>query len=882
MSSRWVSKFFVAFFRVLFIIAVFAVVFVGSAGFGMFMGIMEAAPEVSVESIVPMGYASNVYDSKGNLTDTLVMAGSNRAEVSYEELPQDLIDAFVAIEDARFWQHKGVDLRAILRAAKGVLTDDFSGGASTITQQLIKNNVFNGGRETSFGAKMERKIQEQYLATQLEKTMDKKLILTNYLNTINLGNNTLGVKMAAKRYFDKNVSDLTLSECAVIAGITQNPTKLNPLTGKEKNAEKRKVILKYMYDQNYITKEEWDEALADDVYSRIQNVALIARDSANTYSYFTDELINQVTETLVDELDYTTTQAHNLLYSGGLSIYTTQDPDIQAIVDEECNDPENYVTTKYSMEYRLSVEGTNGETTHYSEKSVAKWHKENGDSYNGLYSTEEDAKNDAEAYKEMILKDGGKVIGETFTTTLQPQTSFVLIEQSTGHVKAVSGGRGVKAGSLTLNRSTDTLRQPGSTFKVLGAFGPAIDACGATLGSVYYDDVYTQGSKTFRNWYSAGHIGWSNIRDGIIYSMNIIAVRCLIETVSAQVAISYLENFGITSLTDSDYNAATALGGITYGVSNLELTGAYAAIADGGYYKKPLFFTKIYDHKGKLLYDAADRPVEENERRVLKESSAFLLTDAMRESMMPNHIYAHGGVNISSTSTRARLDNMSCAGKSGTTTNNHDIWFVGFTPYYTAGIWAGYDENQATLSGETSFHKDIWKKIMDRVHEGLSDPGFSKPANIMSAQICRKSGKLAVTGLCDCDPRGSAVYTEYFEEGTAPTAKCDHHVQGEVCAITHLLPTETCTEHVTGVYMVVPDGSGSTDDSIIAYPKESCSTHFEEFGVPLIEPGEYVGPGYVPIETDAGTDNTGTGPTDSSDVSNRSPGGVVIVDKPPI
>ena len=229
-----------------------------SLGYGIFKGIIDAAPEIDVASIEPSGYATMVYDSKGNLTETLVKSGSNRLEATYEELPQCLIDAFVAIEDSRFWSHHGVDLRSMIRAAVGILTNNPAGGGSTLTQQLIKNNIFAGGNEDSFGEKLERKLQEQYLALQLEKIMDKEIILKNYLNTINLGNNTLGVKSAAKRYFRKDVSDLTLSEATVIAGITQNPTKYNPLSekGQKNNEEKRRVILQYMYEQGKISKED--------------------------------------------------------------------------------------------------------------------------------------------------------------------------------------------------------------------------------------------------------------------------------------------------------------------------------------------------------------------------------------------------------------------------------------------------------------------------------------------------------------------------------------------------------------------------------------------------------------------------------------------------
>ena len=596
-THRYASRLFLGFFKTLLLMMVMVIVVGVSTGIGMIKGIIDSAPEINIESIVPQGFATTIYDSAGNLTDTLVMAGSNRDPVTYEELPQDLIDAFVAIEDSRFWDHNGIDPRSIIRAVKGVLTGDRSaGGGSTLTQQLIKNNVFNGGREQSFGEQLERKFQEQYLAVQLSKTMSKEMVLTNYLNTINLGKDCLGVKVAARRYFDKEVSDLTLSECAVIAGITQNPSRLNPISGQERNAEKRKVILQYMFEQGYITKDEQEEALADDVYARIQNVDSITKDTPTHYSYFTDELIGQVLEALTEDLGYSYNQAHNLLYSGGLQIMTTQDPALQAVVDEEINNPDNYPTVQYSLEYRLSVTHSDGETTHYSQENMRTWHKQVlGDTdFDALYNSEDEARADAENYKAYVVREGDQVIGESITVTLQPQISFVLMDQATGQVKAISGGRGPKTASLTLNRATNVPRQPGSTFKVITAFAPALDTRGATLGTVYYDAPYTIGSKTFRNWYSSGYQGYSNIRDGIIYSMNIVAVRCLMETVSPQLGVEYAQNFGITTLTDTDYNPATALGGLTKGVTNMELTAAYASIANNGVpnpYSSPRYWT---------------------------------------------------------------------------------------------------------------------------------------------------------------------------------------------------------------------------------------------------------------------------------------------------
>lgn len=865
-THRYASKLFLGFFKTILLCMVMTVVVGASIGIGMIRGIIDSAPEINIESIVPQGFATTVYDSAGNLTDTLVTAGSNRDPVTYEELPQDLIDAFVAIEDSRFWTHNGIDPRSIVRAVKGVLTGDSSaGGGSTLTQQLIKNNVFNGGREQSFGETLERKFQEQYLAVQLTKTMSKETVLTNYLNTINLGNDCLGVKVAARRYFDKEVSDLTLSECAVIAGITQNPSRLNPISGQERNAEKRKVILQYMFDQGYITKEEQEEALADDVYSRIQTVDSVI-ETSTPYSYFTDELVGQVMDALMEKLGYSYNQAHNLLYSGGLQIMTTQDPVLQAMVDEEVNNPENYNTVKYSMEYRLSITHADGTTTHYSQENLKTWHRQNGNTgFDALYDSEDEARADAENYKASVLQDGDTVIGESLSTVLQPQVSFVLMDQATGQVKALSGGRGPKTASLTLNRATGVPRQPGSTFKVITAFAPALDTRGATLGTVYYDAPYTIGSKTFRNWYSSGYQGYSSIREGIIYSMNIVAVRCLVETVTPQLGVEYAQNFGITTLTDTDYNPATALGGLTKGVTNLELTAAYASIANGGVYTKPIFFTQILDRNGKVLID-----MEPETHRVLKDSTAFLLTDAMSESMIGNRKFSRAGSGPSSTSTRAKVSGMSCAGKSGTTTSNNDVWFVGYTPYYTAGVWAGYDRNQKLAQGaETSFHKDIWRKIMTRIHEGLTDPGFTPPDSVETAQICRKSGKLAVAGVCSGDPRGSAVYTEYFAKGTVPTEICNNHVSATVCAESGMLPTEFCPEKRTGVFMSIPAGeTGQTDDSVFSLPG-TCTIHSQSSTIldpgseesPSYPMGPGYGPGYISGPSSGSSGNSSTAPT---------------------
>ena len=781
-----------------------------SFGYGLFRGIIDSAPDITSIQVAPTAYASKVYDRDGNLTATLVTEGSNRERVEFSEIPDNLINAFVAIEDERFWEHNGVDFKSILRAVKGVLSkDESAGGGSTITQQLIKNNVFGGGLHEDSFSRYVRKFQEQYLALELEdqpgvdKRTMKQNIITAYLNTINLGSNTLGVKVGARRYFNKSVSELDLAECTVLASITKNPSALNPITHPEANQRRRLQVLSNMVEQGYITDEQKEQAASMDVYEEIQNAnVVISQENSAPFSYFTDELTEQVATALEDRLGYSAEDAKKAIYSGGLSIYTTQDPKIQAIVDQEVNDPANYDTVKYSLEWKLTIRKEDGSYVNYSERDVENYLKEGAkQNFNGLFKTEEEAKQYVDQFKQAVMTGTDTIVGENFKTVLEPQVSVVLMNPHTGEVLAISGGRGPKTESLSLNRATKVLRQPGSTFKVLTSFAPAIENFGATLASTYYDSEYTVGNKTFRNWYSHGFLGYQTIRDGIQYSLNIVAVRCLMETVHPKNGRAFAESLGITSLVDEDENAALALGGITNGVSNLELTQAFGAIANGGKLNKAKFFTKIVDQNGKVLLDLT----EDQPTQVMKDTTAYLLTDAMAGSMLPNRAFA-AGLTVNSTSTRAHFDGMSLAGKSGTTTNNNDIWFEGFSPYYICGIWAGCDENQSLkdsktgeYNGGTGFHKDIWRKIMSRVHEGLSDPGFTRPSNIVEAEVCRKSGKLPKKG-CTLDYRGSAVETELFAAGTVPTEDCDVHTSwGSI---------------------IVPEGeTGSTDDRSYARPE---------------------------------------------------------------
>ena len=336
-----------------FLIVFLLLIIIGMIGGGLFLKkILDKAPKISPASVKPSGYFTTVYNADGSQElEKFVTSGSNRIYKTINEIPEDLQDAFVAIEDERFYKHNGIDLQGILRAGLvGITSGDFSEGASTITQQLIKNNVFpNFSQEKTFLDSVERKIQEQFLALELEKQMSKEEILENYMNTINLGQNTLGVQSAAKRYFNKDVSQLTLSECTVIAGITQNPGRYDPTVNPEENAKRRKLVLGNMLEQKYISQEEYDTAMADPVYDRIQ-VTNADTSTDTPYTYFIDELSKQVISDLQTKLGYTETQAYNALYSGGLSIYATQDARIQQICDEEFLNPNNY---PYNTEFGL-------------------------------------------------------------------------------------------------------------------------------------------------------------------------------------------------------------------------------------------------------------------------------------------------------------------------------------------------------------------------------------------------------------------------------------------------------------------------------------------------------------------------------------------------
>ena len=757
--------------RIVLLSLIFLLVCSISLGLGVFRGILATTPDVSEANIMPVGYATYIYDGNGNMIQKLTGSNANRVAVSISDIPLHMQHAIVAIEDERFYEHNGIDIKGIVRAGANGIVRLATGhipneGASTLTQQLLKNNVFTTWTQENQLDRVKRKVQEQFLALQLEANLTKEgkdtksVILENYLNTINLGAGTYGVQTASYKYFDKSVSELTLSECAVLAAIPQNPTAFNPIIHPDNNAERRAKVLRNMLDQGYISQSEYEEALADKVYDRIAQAQEKQDQKDSVYSYFVDATISQVLEDLKTQKGYTDTQASNALYSGGLRIYTTQDPIIQSIVDEEYADPSNFpVGSKVGLNWALTITKADGTQQNYSKEMLRLYFQDTEDeNFELLFDSDDEAQSYVDKYKAHILQEepGSQIFAERISFTMEPQSSMTIMDQKTGYVKAIIGGRGEKTASLTMNRATDSTRQPGSTFKIVSTYATALEK-GETLATIYKDEKYAYEDGTEVRNATGRYLGDITIRKAIEQSVNVVAVKTLTE-VTPQAGYDQLLKFGFTTLADNeeingqvytDIRQPLALGGITHGVTNLELTAAYAAIANGGMYNSPSFYTTVTDSDGNVILEH-----QTDTHEAVSNSTAYLLTSAMED------------VVTSGTGKALQLGSMPVAGKTGTTSDYNDVWFAGFTPYYTAAVWAGYDGNQKLAKGSTyrTYHKTLWQKIMKRIHEGLPATDFVMPSSVEKATLCAKSGLLAGAHC--------KKITEYFARSTIPTQQC--------------------------------------------------------------------------------------------------------------
>ncbi len=868
-------------FKILIVIFIIGGMLAGGALGGIALSIVKDAPDIDPSNInASLAQTSNIVDINGNLIEK-IQAPEFRTVVSLNQMPQHLLDAFIAIEDERFYDHMGVDPLGIM----GAIMDNFKSGnlrgASTITQQLARNLYLSN--EVSWT----RKITEAYLALKMERVLTKDQILEAYLNRSSFGQNAYGVQEAARTYFSKDVGDLTVAESALIAGIVKGPNiyqpymRINPenydpdehyevgqidilgvryiLAFNPTSVERQRLVLSKMLELEKISQAQYDEAINQDIKTSLKPEE---KKNADITSYFNDYVKTTVKEALKDKLGYTGEEAEQLLFAGGLTIYSTIDIEMQKqlediydnftevlvgntsnirgpiLVDWNLNKAGNVLDDKGNLifykkanlineDYELIIEkGTytledNGDIVINNRKLTPyPKHIDVSDYYTidqrknlvthtvgsivipeGEFSLNDDRsiriskvfldKND-DFYR--VENDNILINGKFFYIAkdgiVQPQSATTILDYRTGHIKAIVGGRDVE-GQRILNRATDSARQPGSVIKPLAVYLPALDN-GYTAASAIDDIPFYDGKGNLwpRNWYR-GYRGMHTLRKSVEQSVNVNSVKTL-QSIGIATSMTYLEKMGIVNTahperdniitrsenpTTNDENlSALGLGGMTKGMSPLEITAAFGAIANGGKYVEPIAFTKIIDKNGNLLLDNTPK-----ETIVVSPQVAYIMGDILRTTV------------TNGLAGRAKLSNMAVAGKTGTTNEQADIWFVGYTPYYASGVWIGNDSPKITISKGSATAASLWQYINTRVHEKLeSKTTFERPGGIVSASICTQSGLLA-TDLCARDPRG-VIKTELFVEGTVPTKHCDMHVALKVDTGNGRLANEYCPD----------------------------------------------------------------------------------------
>lgn len=913
--------------------------FAGSVGLA-FVNILTTAPEIDPYSI-NSGFeeTSLIFDKDKNLLEKVETA-EYRTFVKLNKVPQFLKDAFISIEDERFYEHPGVDPKGILSS----LYENFKAGgvvrgASTITQQLIKN-TFLSNEQT-----LTRKLKEIYLALNLETKLSKDQILESYLNMISLGQNSYGVQEASRTYFSKNVDEINIAQAALLAGIVKGPNiyqpfyRVSPLKFDEatmrkigeteilgekyilvfntKSVQRQKVILKKMLELGKINKAEYDEAINFDVVASLKPSA---KKESEITSYATDYVKNQVVEDLMEKYQITKQKAQERLFTGGLRIYSTIDTKVQKdldevnrnfngillgdlkrykaplLVDRNLDKAGNIVDKDgnlvyYKKENLLTDDGylfipkgefsinANGDLAITSSRILA--YKKSTDIQD--YYTIDGSKNllthrvgglavpDAyylrQARHSLIIKaeffekndkfykvneTGNLFINPEYfynnkTGLVQPQSATVIMDYKTGHIVAMIGGRDVK-GSRILNRATDTARQPGSSMKPLAVYLPALDN-GFTAASPILDiPMITADGKVWPNNVYTGFKGITTLRESLIYSINVSSARTL-KKIGIPTSIKYLKKLGIINeenpskdnfvqasenKTHNDENLASlALGGMTKGVSPLDMTAAYSAIANDGVYNEPIIYTKVLDKDGNIVLEK-----EAKQRRVVSPQIAYVMKDILRSTA-----YEHTGKN-------AIIKGQASAGKTGTTDYNADFWFVGFTNYYTAATWMGNDSPKITITQNSWLAAKLWGHIMTKIHQDKeSKPQFAQPDGIVKAYVCTKSGKKP-NQFCSSDPRG-VVREEIFAKGTEPTETCNVHVALEVNSSNNKLATEFTPEElkITKVFTALnPAYKPSEHNGILPkdysyYPpvqsdtQEDLNNYNQEHGIDLNEEG---------------------------------------------
>lgn len=706
---------------------------------------------------------SEVKDIDG--TTIAVLSGDeNRESIKISEMSTYLPKAFVAIEDERFYDHSGVDLKRTLAATvkwglSKLHIGSSSYGGSTITQQMIKNLTNEKDRS------WERKVKEIARAYYVEKELSKDQILELYLNLIYLGGRTYGVEVASNYYFSKSSKDLDLAESAFLAGINNSPNSYNPFedeTEEDKTAKmdlikrRTKIVLAKMLELGKITKEEYDPAIEE-----VENGLNFSKGEIlkNVYSYHTDATVNEVINELMKKNDWTYEYAKLYVTSSGLTIYSTQNTSIQKTMEDEFSQVDKYQisATKDGVEYKS-------------------------------------------------------------------QAAMTIIDHKTGYVVGTVGGLGKKDTSFGLNRATQSPRQTGSSMKPLAVLVPGIDM-GIITAATSYDDVPTYvGNNRITN--STGYRGLCTTRYAIETSQNVPMALDIIK-IGLQNSIKYLKQMGITTLDDEKDNYyGLALGGLTHGVTTLEMAAAYATIANDGVYIEPTFYTKVIDKDGNTILETSQET-----RTVMSRAAAYVVKEILTQPVKAG------------TATYCSISNMSVAAKTGSTDDYFDRWLCGFTPYYAAATWYGYDYNIKIRWNGSNPAGLLWSRTMRPIHNGLTSKYFSstRPEGVVTATVCKCSGLLA-TEECQQDPRGNQAYTEYFVRGTVPTEKCNCHVKVDICTDSGLLANEYCPNTESKVFITRTNVDEkekwqmAKDAQYTLTIKDTCTTHIAPPPPPVVEP----------------------------------------------
>ena len=746
---------------------------------GAFFGIFGDELKISPESLV-VGYEnSTVYDADGNQIAVL-SAGSKRKSIGVEEMSEYLPKAYVAIEDEGFYDHNGID---ISRTAYATLTYVLNGGkssfgGSTITQQVIKN--ITQDKERTALAGVMRKVKEISKAIQVEQYLSKDQILELYLNLIFVGGDDInGVELGSIYYFNKSAKDLSIAECAYMAGINHSPNLYKPFKeytddeeGKKNKEEmdnkiktRTKTVLMKMEELGYISKDQYDEACGD-VDKGLKFERGESADTTVDVSYVTEAAIDQILDKLIAENeDMDREMAEIQLYSNGYKTYTTQKSDIQTIVEEEIVNEKFFTSTTKTIE--------------------------------------------------------DKETGEKKKETQYSNPTIVIMDHKTGHVVAAATATGSKEERTAttklgyLNFPTKIKKQTGSSMKPLSVIAPGVQNNIITGATVYYNQKTTwgKGAGAWSPKNSTGYSEFSTMRTAIEKSHNIPHAKAL-TNITSEVAVEFCKQLGFPDFTAE--GLSLALGGLDQGVAPADMAGGYATIANDGVYKTPIFYTKVEDAQGNVIFEAS-----QEEREVMSPQNAYIVKDILKQPV------------ISGTATYCRIANMDVAAKTGTTNDDFDRWLCGFTPYYTGACWYGYEESaKVKYSGNPAGY--LWDAIMTRIHEDLElEPAkFEEPEGIIRRSICRISGKLSGPNCGE----GNA-YTEVFTEENVPKTTCEGHGQITICNESKQLATPHCPDQVPCTGYIPDNEKGAiwvTDRMVQSDITVTCPLHGG--GAPIAQP----------------------------------------------